>query len=59
MKYAYIPVFRTPVKPKPWKFPDVPHDEDEDEDVKLERLRVKEMTTCQSCEEVNFVFVSL
>lgn len=52
------PFFRTPVKPKPWKFPDVPHDEDEDEDVKLERLRVKEMTTCQSCEEKPAILVS-
>ncbi|KAL7989592.1 hypothetical protein Chor_012258 [Crotalus horridus] len=27
-----LPVFRTPVKLKPWKLPDVPHDENEDED---------------------------
>ncbi|XP_077184465.1 cholesterol transporter ABCA5 [Paroedura picta] len=52
------PFFRTPVKPKPWKFPDVPHEEDEDEDVKAERLRVKEMTTCQSCEEKPAILVS-
>ncbi|XP_048344338.1 cholesterol transporter ABCA5 isoform X1 [Sphaerodactylus townsendi] len=52
------PFFRTPVKPKPWKFPDVPHDEDEDEDVKAERLRIKEMTTCQSCEEKPAILVS-
>ncbi|XP_062976125.1 cholesterol transporter ABCA5 [Elgaria multicarinata webbii] len=52
------PFFRTPVKLKPWKFPDVPHDEDEDEDVMAERLRVKEMTTCQSCEEKPSILVS-
>uniref|UniRef100_A0A670I6R1 Cholesterol transporter ABCA5 n=1 Tax=Podarcis muralis TaxID=64176 RepID=A0A670I6R1_PODMU len=52
------PFFRTPVKVKPWKFPDVPHNEDEDEDVMAERLRVKEMTTCQSCEEKPAVLVS-
>ncbi|KAL8163512.1 UNVERIFIED_CONTAM: ATP-binding cassette sub- A member 5 [Gekko kuhli] len=52
------PFFRTPVKAKPWKFPDVPHDEAEDEDVKAERLRVKEMTTCQSCEEKPAILVS-
>uniref|UniRef100_A0A8D0BD66 Cholesterol transporter ABCA5 n=1 Tax=Salvator merianae TaxID=96440 RepID=A0A8D0BD66_SALMN len=52
------PFFRTPVKLKPWKFPDVPHDEDEDEDVMAERLKVKEMTTCQSCEEKPAVLVS-
>ncbi|XP_066474234.1 cholesterol transporter ABCA5-like isoform X2 [Tiliqua scincoides] len=50
--------FRAPVKLKPWKFPDVPHDEDEDEDVQAERLRVKEMSTCQSCEEKPAVLVS-
>ncbi|KAH0629331.1 hypothetical protein JD844_011316 [Phrynosoma platyrhinos] len=52
------PFFRGPVKLKPWKFPDVPHDEDEDEDVTAERLRVKEMTTCQSCEEKPAILVS-
>lgn len=50
--------FRAPVKLKPWKFSDVPHDEDEDEDVQAERLRVKEMSTCQSCEEKPAVLVS-
>uniref|UniRef100_A0A8C3V6W8 Cholesterol transporter ABCA5 n=1 Tax=Catharus ustulatus TaxID=91951 RepID=A0A8C3V6W8_CATUS len=30
-------------KAKPWKFPDVPQEENEDEDVKAERLRVKEI----------------
>uniref|UniRef100_A0A6J0THA1 Cholesterol transporter ABCA5 isoform X1 n=2 Tax=Pogona vitticeps TaxID=103695 RepID=A0A6J0THA1_9SAUR len=52
------PFFRTPLKVKPWKFPDVPHDEDEDEDVLTERLRVKEMTTCQSCEEKPAILIS-
>ncbi|XP_062976127.1 cholesterol transporter ABCA5-like [Elgaria multicarinata webbii] len=52
------PFFRTPVKLKPWKFPDVPQDEDEDEDVMAERLRVKDMTTLQSCEEKPVILVS-
>ncbi|XP_063149515.1 cholesterol transporter ABCA5-like [Candoia aspera] len=52
------PFFRTPVKLKPWKFPDVPHDENEDDDVTAERLRVKELITCQSCEEKPAVLVS-
>uniref|UniRef100_A0A8C6VFE1 Cholesterol transporter ABCA5 n=1 Tax=Naja naja TaxID=35670 RepID=A0A8C6VFE1_NAJNA len=51
------PFFRTPMKPKPWKLPDVPHDENEDEDVTAERLRVKELITCQSCEEKPAVLV--
>lgn len=37
---------------KIWKVPEVPHDENEDEDVKAERLRVKEILTSQNCEEV-------
>ncbi|XP_067403405.1 cholesterol transporter ABCA5 isoform X2 [Emydura macquarii macquarii] len=53
------PFFRTnSTKIKPWKFPDDPHNENEDEDVKAERLRVKEMTTCQSCDERPAILVS-
>ncbi|XP_060127944.1 cholesterol transporter ABCA5 isoform X1 [Zootoca vivipara] len=52
------PFFRTPVKLKARKSPDVPFDEDEDEDVVAERLRVKEMTTSQSCEEKPAILVS-
>uniref|UniRef100_A0A2D4LJI6 Cholesterol transporter ABCA5 n=3 Tax=Micrurus TaxID=8634 RepID=A0A2D4LJI6_9SAUR len=51
------PFFRTSMKPKPWKLPDVPHDENEDEDVTAEGLRVKELITCQSCEEKPAVLV--
>ncbi|XP_034268593.1 cholesterol transporter ABCA5-like isoform X1 [Pantherophis guttatus] len=51
------PFFRTPMKPKTWKLPDVLHDENEDEDVTAERLRVKELITCQSCEEKPAVLV--
>uniref|UniRef100_A0A670YBI1 Cholesterol transporter ABCA5 n=1 Tax=Pseudonaja textilis TaxID=8673 RepID=A0A670YBI1_PSETE len=51
------PFFRTPMKPKPRKLPDVLHDENEDEDVTAERLRVKELITCQSCEEKPAVLV--
>lgn len=39
-------------KAKPWKFPDVPHEENEDEDVKAERLRVKEILSSPRSEEV-------
>ncbi|XP_066469630.1 cholesterol transporter ABCA5-like [Tiliqua scincoides] len=48
--------FRAPVKFKPWRFPDVPHNEDED--VQAEQLRVKEMSTCQSYEEKPAVLVN-
>lgn len=54
----YFSVFRTRIKLKPWKFPDVPENEDEDEEVKAERLRVKEVTTCQNSEEVTRVLLS-
>uniref|UniRef100_A0A670I3G7 Cholesterol transporter ABCA5 n=1 Tax=Podarcis muralis TaxID=64176 RepID=A0A670I3G7_PODMU len=52
------PFFRTSAKLKARKSPDVPFDEDEDEDVVAERLRVKEMTTSQSCEEKPAILVS-
>ncbi|XP_019349796.1 cholesterol transporter ABCA5 [Alligator mississippiensis] len=43
---------------KIWKVPEVPHDENEDEDVKAERLRVKEILTSQNCEEKPAILVS-
>uniref|UniRef100_A0A674JXH0 Cholesterol transporter ABCA5 n=1 Tax=Terrapene triunguis TaxID=2587831 RepID=A0A674JXH0_9SAUR len=54
------PFFRsvTSTKIKTWKFRDDPHNENEDEDVKAERLWVKEMTTCQSCDEKPAILVS-
>ncbi|KAJ7401602.1 ATP binding cassette subfamily A member 5 [Pitangus sulphuratus] len=39
-------------KARTWKFPDVPHEENEDEDVKAERLRVKEILSSPKSEEV-------
>ncbi|XP_074871096.1 cholesterol transporter ABCA5 isoform X2 [Carettochelys insculpta] len=52
------PFFRTTTKIKTWKVRDDPHNENEDEDVKTERLWVKEMTTCQSCDEKPAILVS-
>ncbi|KAF3817316.1 hypothetical protein GH733_011716, partial [Mirounga leonina] len=47
------PFFRTlPTKSKNRKYPEPPNNEDEDEDVKAERLKVKELMSCQCCEEV-------
>ncbi|XP_068066093.1 cholesterol transporter ABCA5 isoform X2 [Anomalospiza imberbis] len=45
-------------KAKPWKFPDVPHEEHEDEDVKAERLRVKEILSSPRSEEMPAILVS-
>ncbi|XP_059720093.1 cholesterol transporter ABCA5 isoform X1 [Haemorhous mexicanus] len=45
-------------KAKPWKFPDVPHEENEDEDVKAERLRVKEILSSPRSEEMPAILVS-
>ncbi|XP_015501469.1 ATP-binding cassette sub-family A member 5 [Parus major] len=45
-------------KTKPWKFPDVPHEENEDEDVKAERLRVKEILSSPRSEEMPAILVS-
>lgn len=39
-------------KSKNRKLPEPPNNEDEDEDVKAERLKVKELMGCQCCEEV-------
>uniref|UniRef100_K7FJW7 Cholesterol transporter ABCA5 n=1 Tax=Pelodiscus sinensis TaxID=13735 RepID=K7FJW7_PELSI len=55
------PFFRTTTattKIKPWKLRDDLHNENEDEDVKAERLWVKEMTTCQSCDEKPAILIS-
>ncbi|CAM5096965.1 unnamed protein product [Natator depressus] len=52
------PFFRTTTKIKTWKFQDDPHNENEDEDVKAERLWVKEKTSCQSCDEKPAILVS-
>ncbi|NXM81461.1 ABCA5 protein, partial [Oenanthe oenanthe] len=45
-------------KAKPWKFPDVPHEENEDEDVKAERLRVKEILSSPRGQEMPAILVS-
>ncbi|NXM13575.1 ABCA5 protein, partial [Ploceus nigricollis] len=45
-------------KAKPWKFPDVPHEENEDEDVRAERLRVKEILSSPRSEEMPAILVS-
>ncbi|NWV69475.1 ABCA5 protein, partial [Malurus elegans] len=45
-------------KTKSWKFPDVPHEENEDEDVKAERLRVKEILSSPKSEEMPAILVS-
>ncbi|XP_008629370.1 PREDICTED: ATP-binding cassette sub-family A member 5 [Corvus brachyrhynchos] len=45
-------------KAKSWKFPDVPHEENEDEDVKAERLRVKEILSSPRSEEMPAILVS-
>uniref|UniRef100_A0A8D2BEU3 Cholesterol transporter ABCA5 n=1 Tax=Sciurus vulgaris TaxID=55149 RepID=A0A8D2BEU3_SCIVU len=45
-------------KSKHRKFPEPPSNEDEDEDVKAERLKVKELMSCQCCEEKPAIMVS-
>ncbi|KAM6175512.1 cholesterol transporter ABCA5 [Erethizon dorsatum] len=53
------PFFRTfSTKSKIKKFPEPPKSEDEDEDVKAERLKVKELMSCQCCEEKPAIMVS-
>ncbi|NXR56080.1 ABCA5 protein, partial [Hippolais icterina] len=53
------PFFRKcSTKAKPWKFPDVPHEENEDEDVRAERLRVKEILSSPRSEEMPAILVS-
>ncbi|XP_055982942.1 cholesterol transporter ABCA5 [Sorex fumeus] len=53
------PFFRAlSTKPKTRKFPDPPINEDEDEDVKAERLKVKELMSCQCCEEKPAIMVN-
>ncbi|ERE69073.1 ATP-binding cassette sub-family A member 5-like protein [Cricetulus griseus] len=52
------PFFRTlSQKAKSKKFPEPPVNEDEDEDVKAERLKVKELMSCQCCEEKPAIMV--
>ncbi|XP_068386834.1 cholesterol transporter ABCA5 isoform X3 [Eschrichtius robustus] len=47
------PFFRTlTTKSKSRKFPEPPNNEDEDEDVRAERVKVKELLSCQRHEEV-------
>ncbi|XP_050618332.1 LOW QUALITY PROTEIN: cholesterol transporter ABCA5 [Macaca thibetana thibetana] len=45
-------------KSKNRKLPEPPNNEDEDEDVKAERLKVKELMSCQCCEEKPSIMVS-
>ncbi|NXM08997.1 ABCA5 protein, partial [Tyrannus savana] len=45
-------------KARTWKFPDVPHEENEDEDVRAERLRVKEILSSPKSEEMPAILVS-
>uniref|UniRef100_A0A8D0RE36 Cholesterol transporter ABCA5 n=1 Tax=Sus scrofa TaxID=9823 RepID=A0A8D0RE36_PIG len=53
------PFFRTfSTKSKTRKFPEPPNNEDEDEDVKAERLKVKELMSCQCCEEKPAIMVN-
>ncbi|XP_036195104.1 ATP-binding cassette sub-family A member 5 isoform X4 [Myotis myotis] len=53
------PFFRTlSTKPKNRKFPEPPNNEGEDEDVKAERLKVRELMSCQCCEEKPAIMVS-
>lgn len=48
-----IYTFRTlTTKSKSKKFPEPPNNEDEDEDVRAERVKVKELLSCQRHEEV-------
>lgn len=49
---VFFPFRKCFTKAKTWKFPDVPHEENEDEDVKAERLRVKEILSSPRSEEV-------
>lgn len=53
LKNHCLYVFRAlSTKSKNRKSPEPPNNEDEDEDVKAERLKVKELMSCQCCEEV-------
>ncbi|XP_014442641.1 ATP-binding cassette sub-family A member 5 isoform X2 [Tupaia chinensis] len=53
------PFFRTfSTKSKNRKFPEPPNKEDEDDDVRAERLKVKELMSCQCCEEKPAIMVS-
>ncbi|KAM5213439.1 cholesterol transporter ABCA5 isoform 2-T4 [Hipposideros larvatus] len=53
------PFFRTLSTKSPnRKCPEPPNNEDEDEDVKAERLKVRELMSCQCCEEKPAIMVS-
>ncbi|KAG5202796.1 hypothetical protein JEQ12_002379 [Ovis aries] len=53
------PFFRSlSTKSKHRKFSEPPNNEDEDEDVKAERLKVKELLSCQCCEEKPAIMVN-
>ncbi|KAM5273748.1 cholesterol transporter ABCA5 [Ctenodactylus gundi] len=53
------PFFRTfSTKSKTKKFPEPPSNENEDEDVRAERLKVRELMSCQCCEEKPAIMVS-
>jgi hypothetical protein len=53
LRIYYLYILRTlSRKSKNKKFPEPPNNENEDEDVKAERLKVKELMSCQCCEEV-------
>ncbi|KAF6091893.1 ATP binding cassette subfamily A member 5 [Phyllostomus discolor] len=53
------PFFRTlSTKSKNRKVPEPPNNEDEDEDVRAERLKVRELMSCQCCEEKPAIMVS-
>ncbi|XP_006886314.1 PREDICTED: ATP-binding cassette sub-family A member 5 isoform X1 [Elephantulus edwardii] len=53
------PFFRTfSTKSKSKKFSEPPSNEEEDEDVKAERLKVKELMNCQCCEEKPAIMVN-
>lgn len=49
---CFLPLRKCFTKVKTWKLPDAPRDENEDEDVKAERLRVKEALSNPNSEEV-------
>ncbi|XP_021104266.1 ATP-binding cassette sub-family A member 5 [Heterocephalus glaber] len=53
------PFFRTlSTKSKNKKFLEPPNNEDEDDDVKAERIKVKELMSCQCCEEKPAIMVN-
>ncbi|XP_012517680.1 PREDICTED: ATP-binding cassette sub-family A member 5 [Propithecus coquereli] len=51
-------MWKLSTKSRKRKFLEPPNNEDEDEDVKAERLKVKELISCQCCEEKPSIMVS-